>query len=121
MIAYENEVITAQQNGEDLEYVIPDQTILIENPVAVTTDSQDPEQAQAFVDFLRTPDAQRVFGDKGYRPVVQDVLQEYDYPTPPGLFTIDDLGGWNEVNTRFFDSQSGVMADINREVGAPTE
>src|SRR5215217_4166780 len=42
LIAYENEVITAQQEGEDLEYVIPDQTILIENPVAVTTDSQNP-------------------------------------------------------------------------------
>jgi ABC-type sulfate transport system substrate-binding protein len=62
MITYENEIITAQQEGEELEYVIPDQTILIENPVAVTIDSQNPEQAQAFVDFLRSPEAQRIFG-----------------------------------------------------------
>lgn len=121
MIAYENEVITAQQNGEDLEYVIPDQTILIENPVAVTSDSQNPEQAQAFVDFLRSPEAQRTFGEKGYRPVVQDVLKEFDYPTPPSLFTIDDLGGWDQVTKQFFDPQNGTMAQINREVGAPTE
>jgi sulfate transport system substrate-binding protein len=121
MIAYENEVITAQQNGEDLEYVIPDQTILIENPVAVTSDSQNPDQAQAFVDFLRSPEAQRTFGEKGYRPVVQDVLEEFDYPTPLGLFTIDDLGGWDQVTKQFFDPQNGTMAQINREVGAPTE
>jgi sulfate/thiosulfate transport system substrate-binding protein len=121
LIAYENEVITAQQEGEDLEYVIPDQTILIENPVAVTTDSQNPEQARAFVDFLRSAEAQRIFGDQGYRPVVEEVLGEFDYPTPPSLFSIDDLGGWEEVTRRFFNADSGVMADINREVGAPTE
>jgi sulfate transport system substrate-binding protein len=121
LIAYENEVITAQQEGEDLEYVIPDQTILIENPVAVTTDSQNPEQAQAFVDFLRSAQAQRIFGEQGYRPVVEEVLSEFDYSTPLDLFTIEDLGGWNEVTRRFFNANSGVMADINREVGAPTE
>ena len=121
LIAYENEVLTAQQEGEDLEYIIPDQTILIENPVAVTSDSESPEQARAFVDFLRSPEAQRVFAQNGYRPVVGDVLAEFDYPTPPALFTIDDLGGWPEVTRTFFNVQSGVMADIDREVGAPTE
>ena len=121
LIAYENEVLTAQQEGEDLEYIIPDQTILIENPVAVTSESESLEQARAFVDFLRSPEAQRVFAQNGYRPVVGDVLAEFDYLTPPALFTIDDLGGWPEVTRRFFNVQSGVMADINREVGAPTE
>ncbi len=121
LIAYENEIITAQQNGEDIEYVIPDQTILIENPVAVTTDSQNPEGAQAFVDFLRSPEAQRIFGELGYRPVVEETLAEFDYPTPPALFTIDDLGGWPAVTQEFFNPEEGVVADINREVGQPTE
>src|SRR5262245_34588640 len=39
MLAYENEAITAQQKGEDVDYVVPDQTVLIENPAAVTTDA----------------------------------------------------------------------------------
>jgi ABC-type sulfate transport system substrate-binding protein len=52
---------------------------------------------------------------------VQEVLQEFDFPTPPALFTIDTLGGWKDVSKKFFDVQSGVMADINREVGAQTE
>jgi sulfate/thiosulfate transport system substrate-binding protein len=118
LLAYENEAIFAQQNGEEIDYVIPDQTILIENPVAVTTEA--PAQAQAFVDFLRTPEAQRIFGEKGYRPVVEDVLAEFDYPTPSNLFTIADLGGWADVRERFFDRENGIVAGINEELGVPT-
>jgi len=121
LLAYENEAIQAQEEGEDLEYVVPDQTILIENPIAVTTDSQNPEQAEAFVEFLRSPEGQQIFGEKGYRPIVEEVAAEFDYPEPPGLFTIADLGGWETVNEEFFDSENGVIADINREMGAPTE
>jgi sulfate/thiosulfate-binding protein len=120
MIAYENEIINAQQKGQDLEYVVPDQTILIENPIAVTGDSQSPEQAQTFLDFLRSTEAQRIFAENGYRPVVNDVLKEFDYPTPPALFTIEYLGGWEKVTKKFFDSESGTMAQINLEQGAPT-
>ena len=78
LIAYENEAITAQQAGQPLEYVIPDQTILIENPIAVTKDA--PEQAQAFVDFLRTPEAQKVFAEKGYRSILPDVARRGALP-----------------------------------------
>jgi len=112
LIAYENEAITAQQKGEPLEYVIPDQTILIENPIAVVTESAYPEQAQAFIDFLRTPEAQRVFGEKGYRSILPEVLGEFDYPQPSGLFTIADLGGWSEANPKLFDPDNGLVAQI---------
>ncbi len=37
MLSYENEAIFAQQNGQAIDYIVPDSTILIENPVAVTT------------------------------------------------------------------------------------
>jgi sulfate/thiosulfate transport system substrate-binding protein len=112
LLGYENEVITAQQKGEELEYIVPDQTILIENPVAVATESANPEKAAQFIAFLRTPEAQRVFGDKGYRPIVPDVAAEFDFPTPAGLFTIADFGGWADVTTRFFDPNNGVVAQI---------
>ena len=36
LLAYENEAIFAQQKGQDIDYVVPDSTILIENPAAVT-------------------------------------------------------------------------------------
>ena len=121
MLAYENEAITVQQKGEELDYVVPDETILIENPVAVVTESGNLEKAQAFVDFLRSPAAQRIFAEKGYRPVLEDVLAEFDYPTPAALFTIDDFGGWETVTERFFDREEGIVARIEQELGVSTE
>jgi sulfate/thiosulfate transport system substrate-binding protein len=119
LLAYENEAILAQEKGEDLDYVVPDQTILIENPVAVTKDA--PEQATAFIDYIRSEEAQRVFAKAGYRPVVDGLGGEFQFPLPPSLFTIDDLGGWPEVQEKFFDRENGIMAEIQREVGAALE
>ena len=51
LISYENEAITAQKKGQKVDYVIPDQTILIENPIAVVSKSKHPEQAKAFLDY----------------------------------------------------------------------
>jgi sulfate/thiosulfate transport system substrate-binding protein len=116
LIAYENEAILAQSKGEELDYVVPDETILIENPIAVVDDG-DTESAQAFVDFVRSPEAQRVFGEAGYRPVRDEILRELDFPTPAKLFTIAELGGWSSVRERFFDVEGGIMADIQRELG----
>ena len=121
LLAYENEAIFARQAGQPFDYILPDETILIENPVAVVSSSENPAAAKAFVDYLRSPDAQRVFGEHGYRPVVDDVLAEFDYPTPPGLFTIADLGGWEDVRTRFFDREDSIFLDIENELGVPTD
>jgi sulfate/thiosulfate-binding protein len=121
LLAYENEAIFAQQAGQALEYVVPDETILIENPVAVVNKSEHPQAAQAFVDYLYTPEAQAVFASKGYRPVVEGVDSEFDFPDPPGLFTIDDLGGWSDVRTRFFDREESIFLDIENELGVPTD
>jgi sulfate/thiosulfate-binding protein len=117
MIAYENEAIAAQQADQPVDYVIPDQTILIENPIAVVTKSKHPEQAGAFVDFLRSPEGQGIFASKGYRPVNEQAAGADKFPRPSGLFTIDDLGGWDQVTKTFFDRSGGVMADIEKAVG----
>ena len=55
LISYENEAITAQKKGQQVDYVIPDQTILIENPIAVVSKSKHPEQAKAFLDYALSP------------------------------------------------------------------
>ena len=119
LLAYENEAIFAQNAGQPIEYVVPDQTILIENPAAVTVDA-DPAAA-AWLEFVQSPDAQRVFGEKGYRPVDPDVAAEFDYPEPSALFTIADLGGWPDVRTKFFDRENGIVAGIEQELGVPTD
>ena len=118
LLAYENEAIAAQQAGEDIDYVIPDETILIENPVAVTTDAD--EKAQAFRDFLFTDEAQRIYQEKGYRPVLKQLEDEAEFPTPPGLFDIDKFGGWDKVRAEFFDPENGSVAQIEEELGVAT-
>jgi sulfate/thiosulfate-binding protein len=120
LLAYENEAITAQQKGEDLEYVVPDQTILIQNPIAVTTDAKDKAKAQAFVDFTTTPEAQRIFVSKGYRPVVASANDPSKFPNPPGLFEITKFGGWSKVNDEFFDPDKGKVAEIEKDLGVST-
>jgi sulfate/thiosulfate transport system substrate-binding protein len=115
-LSYENEAIFAQKNGQPVDYTIPDATLLIENPIAVTKDSKHPTQAKAFVDYLLTPPAQKIFADNGYRPVISGVPGA-DFPKPTGLFTISDLGGWDAVTTKFFDPQKGALVGVERELG----
>ena len=117
MLAYENEAINAQQKEQPVDYVVPDDTILIENPIAVLTKSRNPTAAKAFVDFLRSEAAQRTYASKGYRPVDQAAAASANFPKPPGLFTIRDVGGWPEVNRKFFDKEAGIVAGIERKLG----
>ena len=117
MLAYENEAINAQQKDQAVDYVVPDSTILIENPIAVTTKSKNAEAAKAFVEFLRSEPAQKLYAERGYRPVNAAAAAGADFPQPSGLFTIKDLGGWSDVNKRFFDKEAGIVADIERQVG----
>jgi sulfate/thiosulfate transport system substrate-binding protein len=117
MLAYENEAINAQQKEQPVDYVVPDSTILIENPIAVLAKSRNPTEAKAFVDFLRSEAAQKLYAEKGYRPVDQAAAASANFPKPPGLFTIKDVGGWSEVNKKFFDKEGGIVAGIERQVG----
>jgi len=113
LLAYENEAIFAQKHGEKLDYVVPRQTILIENPAAVVQTSKNRKEAQAFLSFLSTPKAQTIFGQNGYRPVVPSVLAKFKrYTRPAGLFTIGQFGGWDLANKTFFDPTNGIVAKV---------
>ena len=120
LVGYENEALQAQQEGIEVEYVTPDSTILIENPIAVTADASD--AAQPFVDFLYTDDGQQAFADAGYRPVVKSVFDRNadKFPVPSGLFTIADFGGWAKVADPFFGDE-GWVTQTEADLGNPTE
>src|SRR3954466_7195173 len=119
LVGYENEAIQAKQENIDLEYVKPNSTILSENPIAVTKDA--PSEAQKFVDFLYTDQAQQEFADAGYRPVVKSVADKNagTFPTPSGLFTIDKFGGWSKVADPFF-GDNGWVIQAEKELGNST-
>ena len=118
LLTYENEAIYANKKGVHTEYVLPKQTILIENPVALTKSGLKHSEAKAFLKFLWSSKAQKLYGDTGYRPVLKSVAKstKYKYPKPKSLFTINSkslgLRGWKPVQFRFFDHSSGVMTKI---------
>jgi sulfate/thiosulfate transport system substrate-binding protein len=120
LLSYEYEATTARKKGEKLDYVIPDDTININIDIAVTEKAAP--QAQKFLDYVLSKPGQEKFADWGYRPVNQEVFEanKSKFPTPSGLFTIEDLGGWSKVNDEMFDPEKGSVAKIEEEAGVST-
>jgi sulfate/thiosulfate transport system substrate-binding protein len=121
LINYENEVLLAAQQGNELPYVIPDNNILIANPIAVVDSYVDQrgtrEVAEAFVAFLFTPEAQREFAKVGFRPVLPEIQQEFadQFPAVPTLFTAEDFGGWSQIRQDFF-ADSAIFDQIQTAI-----
>jgi sulfate/thiosulfate transport system substrate-binding protein len=120
LMAYENEAILAHQNGEEFDYLVPETTMLIENPGAVLIDANP--KAQDWLDFVLSEDGQRQFALKGFRPVIDGV--EFDevegandpsdpFPEVTNLLTVDeDFGSWSELSDKFFDEETGIVTQI---------
>jgi sulfate/thiosulfate transport system substrate-binding protein len=119
LLSYENEAIKAEEEGEDVEYVVPPATLQIETPIAVTKDAPEPA-AQDFLDFIWSDEGQEIWAENGYRPVNPKLVDEQKFPTPKDLFYIADFGGWGKVNDEFFDDESGSVAAIEKELGVST-
>lgn len=119
-ITYENEVLVGQQAGYNYELVIPSATILIENPLALVDASVEKHgnraPTEAFVNFLFTAEAQRIFAKHGLRSPDPAVAQETaaQYPPVADLFTIADFGGWAEVTPAFFGEQGIYTQTIEK-------
>ena len=124
LLTYESEAINSRLNGQDIQYVIPRQTMLIELPIAVTKSSSNQDKVNQFIRFVKGATAQDLFAQYGFRPVVPSVLKKYvsKYPTRPGIFKVDDkvIGGWRNADKVWFDPNKGRMAQIERAVGGPT-
>ena len=128
LLSYENETILARQSGTRLDYVIPDSSLLIQNPCAVTTDASP--VAKKWLDFQKSVQGQKLYAETGYRPldsVADQVGQvsvkganspENPYPQPGKLLTIDkDFGGWAKANTTYFDPDHGILTKLQAAAG----
>ena len=110
LINYENEILLAAKKGEKVTYTVPDVNISIDNPIAIVDKNVakhgTKEVAEAFVKFLYTPEAQTEFAKLGFRPVDDTVAKEKQFvdqfPAVKELATVKDLGGWSEINKKFF-------------------
>jgi len=120
LMAYENEAILAHQNGEEFDYIIPETTMLIENPGAVLIDANP--KTEEWLDFVLSEDGQRQFALKGFRPIIDGVeFDEVDgandpsdpFPEVTNLLTVDeDFGSWSELSDKFFEEETGLVTLI---------
>jgi sulfate transport system substrate-binding protein len=122
LLDYESDAIAAQKAGDQIQYLIPKQTLLIETPIAVTSKSSHQSQAKAFLAWQWSKAGQTIWAQQGYRPVLKSVASQFasKFPTPPQLFTIASLGGWTKIKKEFFDPASGSITKIEQAAGVPT-
>lgn len=136
LLAYEDEAIQARQAGEDVDYVVPSDTLLIQNPAAVTTSASQP--AKDFLNFMLSAPGQEIYAQYGFRPVpgisgvtVPEVQGANDpsnpFPDPKTLYTVDkNLGGWDSANSKFFNDGSdgspvGIISQLIADSGSDAQ
>src|SRR5437588_234228 len=105
LLTYESEAVAAQQAGQNIGYLVPAKTMLIELPIAPTKTSSNVPLAKQFIAFTKTAPAQELLAQNGYRPVLKSVAKKYrsKFPTR-ALTTISSpwFGGWRKVDKRWF-------------------
>jgi sulfate transport system substrate-binding protein len=118
-LSWENEAFLATKElGPDkFQIVVPSLSILAEPPVTVVDRTVDRrgtrEVAQAYLQYLYTPEGQTIAAENYYRPVDPKVAARFEKQFPKvNLFTIDEVfGGWSKAQkTHFVDG--GVFDQI---------
>jgi sulfate/thiosulfate transport system substrate-binding protein len=123
LLTYESEAIAAKQAGQNIAYLVPAKTMLIELPMVPIKSSSNLPTVNKFISFVKTAPAQSIFAQAGYRPVLKSVAKQFrsKFPTR-SLTTIGNkwFGGWRKVDKRWFDPHNGLMVTIEKSVGGPT-
>jgi sulfate/thiosulfate-binding protein len=123
-ITYEYAVLAAQKAGLPDEAVIPPSTVSIQTPVAVVDTYAEEhcveDVANAFVEYLHTKEAKDLFLSAGYERSVN--LKEAKagdgemYPAVEDLFTTDDLGGWDQLQSDTVFGPEGAFTKAQQTV-----
>ena len=123
LLTYESEAVAAQQAGQNIGYLVPAKTMLIELPIVPIKTSSNLALVDKFIAFTKTAPAQTLLAQYGYRPILRSVAKKFrsKFPTR-SLVTIDNpmFGGWRKVDKRWFNPQGGLMASIEKAAGGPT-
>ena len=119
LLAWENEAFLAvkELGADKVEIVVPSVSILAEPPVALVDKIVDRRGtrgvAQAYLEYLYTPEGQEIAARNFYRPRLQAVAARYAKMLPKvRLFTIDEVaGGWQKAQATHF-ADGGVFDQI---------
>ena len=119
LLAWENEAfLSIKELGPDkVEIVVPSVSILAEPPVAVVDKVADKKGtrkvAEAYLNYLYTPEGQEIVAKNFYRPRLESVAKKYSSTFPKlNLITIDDtFGGWQKAQKTHF-ADGGIFDQI---------
>lgn len=117
-VAWENEALRETETSKgELEIVYPTVSILAEPTVAVVDTNaakhSSVKQAQAYLQFLFTPEAQEIIAKDGYRPVDAQTLARHARRLPAiDLFPIAAIArDWQDAQQKFF-SENGIIDTV---------
>ena len=122
LVTFESEAIDRRNRGAEFDYVVPDTTILVEYPAAVTVDA--PESANQLMAFGSGPEGQELLAAAGYRSVdpnydVQGAVPGANDPANPfppvRTFRVADIGGWKAVDDALFNANTGLVQTIRAQ------
>ena len=118
LIAWENEAfLSVKDDPDEFEIITPSISVLAQPSVAVVDEVAEnrgtEEVSREYLNYLYSDDAQRIAAENYYRPVNQEILEEYSdvFDLNMELKTIDDFGGWQEVQRKHF-ADGGVFDRI---------
>jgi sulfate transport system substrate-binding protein len=119
LLAWENEALLAlKELGPDkFDVVAPSLSILAEPPVTLVDKVADKKGnravAQAYLEYLYSPEGQDIAGQNYYRPIDPAAAAKYAKQFPKvNLFTIDQVfGGWAKAQKTHF-ADGGVFDQI---------
>ena len=120
LLAWENEAYLALKEfgPEKFQIVNPSTSILAEPPVTIVDKVVDKHGtravAQAYLEYLYSPEGQKIAAENFYRPVDPAVAAQYASKFPAiSLFHIDDtFGGWTKAQTTHFNDHGGIFDQI---------
>jgi sulfate/thiosulfate transport system substrate-binding protein len=109
LLDYEDDALAAIAASKPVQIVTPPQTMLIENPIALTTTGVTNPGAKAFYKYLYSAAGQGIFASLGYRSVLKTVwtATKNNFPAfknKTDLLTVENLNraGWPVVDPEFF-------------------
>ena len=118
LIAWENEAfLSVTDDPDEFDIVNPSISVLAQPSVAVVDEVAEnrgtEEVSREYLNYLYSDEAQRIAAQNYYRPVNKQILNEYKdvFDLSMELKTIDDFGGWQEVQQKHF-ADGGVFDRI---------
>ena len=111
LLAYEDDALAAKAAGDAITIVTPPETLLIENPIALTQTGLTNPAATAFYQYLFSAAGQTIYSSLGYRSVLkrvwtvnQNTFASFTKPSYLWFVSKIETGGWPSVDPTFFGS-----------------